>query len=126
MGLSESLLNAKLEAAEARTEARVARLEALVENSIKNNEKSIDDFKKDAKTTRTTVVVAAISSAIAIFIGIAGLIVAMQSNMIGSFNLGQSTKESISVEVSRSNQALEDKINDLSQQLNEVLEKLPE
>ncbi|SUA55926.1 Uncharacterised protein [Oligella ureolytica] len=44
--VTESLLDARLEAAEARTEARIARLEVVVDNSIKNNEAAVSRIEK--------------------------------------------------------------------------------
>lgn len=51
--VTESLLDARLEAAEARTEARVARLEIMVENSIKTNEAAVSRIEKALRVLST-------------------------------------------------------------------------
>lgn len=111
--ISESLLNAKLEAAEARTEARIARLEGLVESSIKNNETAIAEFKEENKHTRRSIIITGITSVIAIVLGVAAFNATLLSNMMGSFEMGQSTKESIKSEVSAQTKTLNEKLDKL-------------
>lgn len=173
--VTESLLDARLEAAEARTEARVARLEIMVENSIKTNEaavsriekalrvlstdtkqaidglrsdnqqsinglrsdtkqsinglradtkQSISELRADNKYTRTTVVVTAITSFIALLIGLGGLMVAMQSNSMSFFLQGTAFKDSISTEVSLQNQSLNSKVEAVEAKLDTLIEAI--
>ena len=100
------LLDAKLEAAEARTEARVVRLETLVENSITNNERAIAEFREENKHTRRTIIITAVTSVIAIVLGIAAFNATLFSNMMNSYDLGQNSRDSINTEVSNQTQPL--------------------
>lgn len=140
--VTESLLDARLEAAEARTEARVARLEEVVsriEKSLKetstehkqaindlrsDTKQSINELRADNKYTRTTVVVTAITSFIALLIGLGGLMVAMQSNSMSSFLQGTAFKDSISTEVSLQNQSLNSKVEAVEAKLDTLIEAI--
>lgn len=132
---SIQLMDAKLEAAEARTEARVARLEAMVENSQKNNEifiaefkkeirESIAEFKEDSKYTRRTIIVTGITAAISIIIGVAAFNAALISNMLNAYDQGQSVKDNIKAEITRQNQPLTTKVEELSIKTDEISSKL--
>jgi len=97
--VSIELLDAKLQAAEARTEAGVARLEVLVENSISNNKQAISDFQEEHKYTRRTIIITAVTSVVAIVLGIAAFNAALFSNIVGAFDLGQRSRTAISEEI---------------------------
>ncbi|AHG64977.1 hypothetical protein [Advenella mimigardefordensis] len=114
------LLDAKLQAAEARTEARVARLEALVENSIKNNQKAIADFREENKHTRRITVVTGITSVITIILGVAAFNATLLSNMVGSFSMGQSTRDSVKAEISSQNKELNAKLDKLTEAISKL------
>ena len=114
------LLDAKLQAAEARTEARVARLEALVENSIKNNQTAIADFREENKHTRRITVVTGITSVITIILGVAAFNATLLSNMVGSFGMGQSTRDSVKTEISSQHKELNAKLDKLTEAINKL------
>lgn len=97
--VSIELLDAKLQAAEARTEARVARLEVLVENSISNTKQAISDFQEENKHTRRTIIITAVTSVVAIVLGIAAFNATLFSNIMGVFDLGQRSRTAISEDV---------------------------
>lgn len=126
---SIQLMDAKLEAAEARTEARVARLEIMVENSRKNNElfisefkkemrESIAEFKEDSKYTRRTIIVTGITAAISIIIGVAAFNATLISNMLNSYDQGQTVKDNIKTEVSVQTQEINKKLDMVIEALN--------
>ena len=111
--------------------ARVARLEIMVENSIKTNEAAVSRIEKalrvlstDNKYTRTTVVVTAITSFIALLIGLGGLMVAMQSNSMSFFLQGTAFKDSISTGVSLQNQSLNSKVEAVEAKLDTLIEAI--
>lgn len=140
LGLSDmnnytDYIDAKLEAAEARTEARVVRIESMVESFVRSNDdfkqeirEEVNEFKRESeltrqeirkenKSTRATVIVVSVSSVIAIVIGIAAFNATLTSNMIASYSQGQTTKDNISYEVSKQNQELNDKLDKLIESL---------
>ena len=110
-------IDAKLEAAEARTEARVVRIESMVESFVRSNDDFKQEIRKENKSTRATVIVVSVSSVIAIVIGIAAFNATLTSNMIASYSQGQTTKDNISYEVSKQNQELNDKLDKLIESL---------
>lgn len=122
LGLSDmnnytDYIDAKLEAAEARTEARVVRIESMVESFVRSNDDFKQEIRKENKSTRATVIVVSVSSVIAIVIGIAAFNATLTSNMIASYSQGQTTKDNISYEVSKQNQELNDKLDKLIESL---------
>ena len=122
LGLSDmnnytDYIDAKLEAAEARTEARVVRIESMVESFVRSNDDFKKEIRKENKSTRATVIVVSVSSVIAIVIGIAAFNATLTSNMIASYSQGQTTKDNISYEVSKQNQELNDKLDKLIESL---------
>ena len=120
------LLDAKLEAAEARTEARVARLETLVENSIKNSERAIADFREESKTTRRTIVITGISSVFAIVFGVAAFNATLLSNMLDSFGMGKDARDTIKLEVATQNKEMTTKYEEMSGKYEEMSSKYEE
>ena len=120
------LLDAKLEAAEARTEARVARLETLVENSIKNSERAIADFREESKTTRRTIVITGISSVFAIVFGVAAFNATLLSNMLDSFGMGKDARNTIKLEVATQNKEMTAKYEEMSGKYEEMSGKYEE
>ena len=122
LGLSDmnnytDYIDAKLEAAEARTEAGVVRIESMVESFVRSNDDFKQEIRKENKSTRATVIVVSVSSVIAIVIGIAAFNATLTSNMIASYSQGQTTKDNISYEVSKQNQELNDKLDKLIESL---------
>ena len=110
------LLDAKLEAAEARTEARVARLEGLVEASVKSNDELKNEFKEtrlDFKKIKRDLILwgagIAATSILALWAINSSLISAVQS----SYGIGMATKDNIKAEVFSQNKDLNEKLDKL-------------
>ncbi|WP_312569123.1 hypothetical protein [Comamonas sp.] len=80
-------MDAKLSASEARMDARMVRIESQLENIAKSQ----DAVLASNKTTRTTMVVTGISSALAIVLGVGAFNATVLSNMVASFESGKNT-----------------------------------
>lgn len=100
-------LNAKLEAVEARMDGRVASIEGKIdaflaaqtqqqrfnEHRFDSYEKSVGEMrteiKTDFKSLRNTIIVTAVSTVLAIVIGVAGFNATLTSNMLSAFQFGK-------------------------------------
>lgn len=97
-------LDAKLEAVEARMDARVSaiggKIDAFLAAQVERDkttslhfghiERDISELKTSVGSMKTTIIVTAVSTVLAIVIGIAGFNAMLTSNMITSFQLGKS------------------------------------
>ena len=99
--VSKDLLDARLETIEARMDARMVQIEGLVASVAKSQadaRQEIDflrqESKADNKSTRTTMIVTAIASALTIVIGIGAFNATVLSNMVASFESGKNTASS--------------------------------
>lgn len=84
-------LDAKLETIEARMDGRVAR----IEDSIQRIAADVATMHADSKSLRTTILITAVTSVIAIVFGIAAFNATLLSNMIASFESGKDTAAAI-------------------------------
>jgi hypothetical protein len=102
-------LNAKLEATEARMDGRVASIEGKIDaflaaqseqqkfneyrfSSLEQNVVAMrSEIKNDLKSLRSTIIVTAVTTVLAIVIGIASFNAALTSNMLGAFQAGKET-----------------------------------
>lgn len=96
-------LDAKLENIELRMDARVASIESkidsfiavqkeqmkLTEHRLKKFEDDHDEYRKDFKNLKLTIVVTAISAVLAIVIGVASFNATLTSNMLSAFQAGK-------------------------------------
>lgn len=105
--ISREELNAKLEAVEARMDGRVASIEGKIdaflaaqthqqrfnEHRFDSYEKSVgemrNEIKTDLKSLRSTIIVTAVSTVLAIVIGVAGFNATLTSNMLSAFQFGK-------------------------------------
>lgn len=115
--------NAKLETIEAKMDARVESVSSKIEGFLSaqaERDKRLDavlaqigkdngDTKTSISSMKTTLIVTAVSTVLAIVIGVAGFNTALTSNMLSAFQLGKSsstsTSEIIKPEASKSSPA---------------------
>lgn len=95
-------LDAKLAAAEARMDARVARIEGMISNIAQSQAEARREIefmrtesRQDNKSTRTTIIVTAVSAVLAIVGGVAAFNATVLSNMVASFESGKNTAASL-------------------------------
>ncbi|MBJ2254840.1 hypothetical protein JFT59_26990 [Pseudomonas sp. MF6784] len=100
--------NAKLETIEVKMDARVESVSAKIEGFLlaqAERDKRLDivleqigkdngDTKSSISSMKTTLIVTAVSTALAIVLGVAGFNTALTSNMLSAFQLGKSTSTS--------------------------------
>ena len=139
--VSTALLDAKLEAAEARTEARVARLETLVENSIK----SMDEFKTELKTEikkefttelketrkylsnlKLQAALFSVAMAATVIFGVAAFNSTLLANMMNTYEMGKDARETIKLEVASQNKEMTAKYSEMSGKYTEMSGKYSE
>lgn len=89
--VSKELLDARLETIEVRMDARMARIEELIGDTRREIDLMRQESKVDNKSTRTTMVVTGISSALAIVLGVGAFNATVLSNMVASFESGKNT-----------------------------------
>ena len=110
------------------TEQSINGLRADTKQSINglrsDTKQAISELRADNKYTRTTVVVTAITSFIALLIGLGGLMAAMQSNSMTSFFQGAAFKDVISTEVLLQNQSLNNKVEAVEAKLDTLIEAI--
>ncbi|NMY08557.1 MULTISPECIES: hypothetical protein [Pseudomonas] len=102
--------NAKIETIETKMDARVESVSAKIEGFLSaqaERDKRLDivlaqigkdngDTKTSIGSMKTTLIVTAVSTALAIVLGVAGFNTALTSNMLSAFQLGKSTSPSAS------------------------------
>lgn len=122
--------NAKLESIEARMDGRVARIEALIESQfvrMAEREKHYDfrfaALEEGSKNTvlaianlKSTTIITAISTVLAIVLGVAAFNATVLSNMVASYESGKSTATTISHAA--------DQLKQTQEQLRKLEEKL--
>ncbi len=133
--VSTALLDAKLEAAEARTEARVSRLETLVENSIK----SMDEFKTELKTEikkefttelketrkylsnlKLQAALFSVAMAATVIFGVAAFNSTLLANMMNTYEMGKDARDTIKLEVASQNKEMKAKYTEMSGKLDDL------
>lgn len=100
-------LNAKLEAVEARMDSRVASIEGKIDafiavqaEQIKQNERRFETYERDVrdmraeiksdfKSLKSAIIVTAITTVLAIVIGVASFNATLTSNMLAAFQVGK-------------------------------------
>jgi hypothetical protein len=97
--LSREEMEAKLEAAEARTEARFAQISGTIDVRFSNIENKLDrltdvvnDSMAETKSTKVTVVVTTIGSVLAAIGIILAVLLTSQSNLLSAFQAGLAVK----------------------------------
>lgn len=100
-------IDAKLAASEARMDARIARIETLIETMAQSQQEIKVQLKEttatvqaENKSTRTTMVITAVSAVITIVVGIAAFNATVLSNMVASFESGKNTASALSAAAS--------------------------
>ncbi len=115
--------NAKIETIEAKMDARVESVSAKIEGFLAaqaERDKRLDgvlaqigkdngDTKASISSMKTTLIVTAVSTVLAIVLGVAGFNTALTSNMLSAFQLGKSsptpTSETVTPQASKSSPA---------------------
>lgn len=100
-------IDAKLAASEARMDARIARIETLMETMAQSQQEIKVQLKEttatvqaENKSTRTTMVITAVSAVITIVVGIAAFNATVLSNMVASFESGKNTANALAAAAS--------------------------
>ncbi len=116
--ISREELNAKLETIEVKMDARVESVSAKIDGFLlaqAERDKRLDsvlaqigkdngDTKNSIGSMKTTLVVTAVSTVLAIVLGVAGFNTALTSNMLSAFQFGKSAAPSISESVTPESQ----------------------
>ncbi|OPA89003.1 hypothetical protein BFW86_16985 [Pseudomonas fluorescens] len=111
--------NAKIETIEAKMDARVESVSAKIEGFLAaqaERDKRLDgvlaqigkdngETKTSITSMKTTLIVTAVSTVLAIVLGVAGFNTALTSNMLSAFQLGKSAPETVTPAASKSSPA---------------------
>lgn len=116
-------VDSKLQAAEARTDARIVRIETMLQTHIQENK----EFKKmaqaefgDIRKHLSSLKLQAIALAATVIFGVAGFNSTLVSNVIGSYEMGQTTSDRVRMEVSAQTKNLAEEIAKLSDTINRL------
>ena len=116
-------LDSKLQAAEARTDARIVRIETMLQAHIQENK----EFKRmaqaefrDIRKHLSSLKLQAIALAATVIFGVAGFNSTLVSNVIGSYDMGQTTSDRIRTEVSAQTKNLPEEISRLSDTIKQL------
>ena len=83
--VSKDMMDARLEIIETRMDARVTRIEEMTDVIVV----SLKDTQASIKSLKETVIITAISSVLAIVLGVAAFNATVLSNMVASFESGR-------------------------------------
>ena len=102
--ITRSEIDAKIDASEARTDTKFARLEGrfdLMMAKLDDVARQLVDVRQDNKATRSTVVISVVSTGVALFLGLAAIIIGLAVGLPAVYGIGTSTRDIIQTEVQR-------------------------
>lgn len=95
MSMTREELDVRLQLVEAKADARMSRFEERIDLALDEMRRERIEVKTELKSTRTTMVVTAIASVIAIVGGIASFNATVLGNMLASYQNGKDTGTSL-------------------------------